>query len=477
MIPIVLIAATIGLLAGVYLALRGSPLVGCLLLLVVGYCLGHFFVNFDLGPLPLTLDRLLLGGLLVSYFVQRYHGLADPKPFCWIDGCMLAFAGWLVIRTFMHDWRAESPGAVAPLWLLVSGYLTPVLIYFLVRNSRWDSGQVMTAYRFLALFGIYLALTGLAEIAGQWWAVFPRYISDPALGIHFGRARGPLLQSQSLGIYLVLCLFAAWAWQRHAIRPIQVTLYAMVPVFALAIYFTYTRCVWLALILGGFVILCVSLQGRWRPLIVGGSLAGALLVGILSWNQIVGIEREAGAEAARESVTQRASFAYVSWQMFKDRPLLGFGFGQFPDAKRPYLSDRSTSNHLEAIRVQPHHNTFLSLLTETGLIGLCLYLCILGGWVWTGWKMWRDPTTNPWYRTQGVLVIGCVAAYFGPALFFDLAYSPNDHWLLFLIGGITTGIATQKAPQPGAMPQLNCGAAAPAALMQERRLHHNDCST
>jgi hypothetical protein len=40
------------------------------LLLVVGYCAGHNTINFDLGPLPLTLDRILLGGLLTAFVIQ-----------------------------------------------------------------------------------------------------------------------------------------------------------------------------------------------------------------------------------------------------------------------------------------------------------------------------------------------------------------------------------------------------------------------
>jgi hypothetical protein len=78
-------------------------------------------------------------------------------------------------------------------------------------------------------------------------------------------------------------------------------------------------------------------------------------VSFVFWDQIVGIEREAGAEAARDSVSQRASFTWVSWTMFQDKPLTGFGFGQFTDAKLPYLSDRTVPYYLEAIRTQPHH--------------------------------------------------------------------------------------------------------------------------
>ncbi|NQT17666.1 MAG: hypothetical protein HQ582_33230 [Planctomycetes bacterium] len=36
-------------------------------------------------------------------------------------------------------------------------------------------------------------------------------------------------------------------------------------------------------------------------------------------------------------------------------------------------------------------------------------------------------------------MLGVLAAYVAPALFFDLAYSPHVHWLLFFLAGLTVG--------------------------------------
>jgi len=174
-------------------------------------------------------------------------------------------------------------------------------------------------------------------------------------------------------------------------------------------------------------------------------LAAGLLVACIEWDRIVGIQREAGSVAARSSVSQRASFTYVSWRMFLDRPLFGVGFGQFTDAVKPYLSDRTTSLELEAIRNQPHHNTFLSLLTETGLLGAGLFLLVLAGWARDAWRTWRNPTAPDWVRRQGLVMLGVLGIYLGPALFFDLSYSPHAHWLVFFLAGLTSGLLPLSA--------------------------------
>jgi len=94
----------------------------------------------------------------------------------------------------------------------------------------------------------------------------------------------------------------------------------------------------------------------------------------------------------------------------------------------------------------------LSLLTETGLAGMGLYLALLFGWAQGAWRMWRSSTAPDWVRTQGLVMLGLLGIYAGPAMFFDLTYSPHDHWIVFFMAGTTAGLwplvkpATETAP-------------------------------
>jgi O-antigen ligase len=384
----------------------------------------------------------------VVFVLQWRLGRLKITPLTWIDYTLAGLMGVLIVSTFTHGWRVDSPDKISPLWLLVSGYVTPALLYLFARFSNVSPRTLRGVYGALTVFGIYLTVTALAEITQQWWLVFPKYISDPKLGIHFGRARGPLLQAHSMGFQIGAALLCGWAWWPRLSRGAQLVLLLILPLTMLALYFTYTRCAWLGAAFCALAVLGLSLRGAWRPLVLAGSVAAGLMVSLVFWDQIVGIEREAGAEAARDSVTQRASFTYVSWKMFLDRPIFGFGFGQFTDAKLPYLSDRSTPLYLEAIRLQPHHNTFLSLLTETGLVGLSLQLALLAGLALAGWRLWRNERLESIFRTQGLVMLGMLGIYLGPALFFDLAYSPNDLWITYFLAGVTMALYVQTGTAP-----------------------------
>ena len=189
-----------------------------------------------------------------------------------------------------------------------------------------------------------------------------------------------MVQAVSYGFFLGVTMLAGWAWRGRWNRVGQLIWLVVMGLELVALAFTYTRSVWIGTALEIVVVLSLTLRGAWRPLILGVLVSGGLVLSVAKLNSLENLQREGSPTEARESAGMRECFAYVSWKMFEDRPILGFGFGQFYKEKLAYLSDRSTPLELELIRDYIHHNTYLSLLTETGLIGLALYLAILICW-------------------------------------------------------------------------------------------------
>jgi N-acetylglucosaminyldiphosphoundecaprenol N-acetyl-beta-D-mannosaminyltransferase len=217
------------------------------------------------------------------------------------------------------------------------------------------------------------------------------------------------------------------------------------PLMAAGVFFTYTRSTWLGLAASAFVVAAIEIPKRWRlPAVTMAALCGVLMLAT-SWSSIVGLEREGSAAESEHSVDQRKSFASVSWYMFRENPVLGVGFGRFYDRKLPYLSDRSQDFELESIRGLHHHNTFLSVLTETGLIGLTLLSVIFVIWSTCAWRLAHDTNLPPWSRTFGVLLLALVANYLCSALFHDLTLLPSQQLLLFAFAAVTVNMR-QQAP-------------------------------
>jgi O-antigen ligase len=437
------IAAAALIVWGIVYALRGSLLAGCVAFLIVGCCFNDYFFKFDVGPVTLTLERLLLAALVVVYAVQRCLGRTDPKAIGNSDVVLVGLLGFLTISLLTGDEISGRHGEVPPHWRLLAGYLMPAVIYWIARQSALTQRRVSGALLALAAFGLYLSLTGLLEIAGQWSLVFPQHIADPKLGLHFGRARGPMLQSVSYGTFVSICLLSAWIWRARLGRVGSTMVAVVLPLFAAAIYFSYTRSVWLGAGLGIFLVLGLTLHRSWRTLVLGGMISAAVLLVAFKSDAFMGFQREYSAGDTRDSAYLRVSFAYVSWQMLLDRPLMGCGLGRFAESKLPYLSDRSTALPLEQIRPLVHHNHYLSLLTETGILGLGLFLALMATWARNAWQMLRHQYTPQWIRGVCVLFLGTLCVLGVQWMFHELSYSPIDHSLLFLLAGITVGLRPQ----------------------------------
>jgi O-antigen ligase len=126
--------------------------------------------------------------------------------------------------------------------------------------------------------------------------------------------------------------------------------------------------------------------------------------------------------------------------MFEDRPIWGFGFGQFARAKLPYLTDQSTDLQLEQIRTYVHHNTFLAILTETGLIGLGFFLAVLGGWAKAGWQLVRAKQAPLWVQQHGMLLLAVLGIGVWQMVGHEITFTPLDQSLLYCLAGIGVGL-------------------------------------
>ncbi|RIK72266.1 MAG: hypothetical protein DCC67_19495 [Planctomycetota bacterium] len=424
-------------------ARHGSLLVGVGAYLALGYVLGPPLWSANLGPLPLTADRVLLLALGAAFLWHWRQGRLTPRPLTAFDWLLLAALAYFTIRCAVTPPPPADCSSVKPWWRLIAAFWVPAALYLVVRTAPVDEHAWRRIMWIIAFLGVFLACTALAEITGQWWAVFPRYISDPDLGTHFGRARGPALNSASLGVMLTGCFWAAWTLWPRATRPVQLALAGALAAMAGGVYFTYTRSTWIGLAGGLAVVPLLQLPRQWRAavavVVIAAGAAGAMTFG----RELTSLGRKDNDGDAAHSVYQRASFVYVSMRMFRDAPIFGCGFGRFYDKKLPYLADRSQQLELESLRTLDHHNTLLSVLVETGVVGLALFTGVLVTSVLAAWRLFADAQRPSWQRAQGLFALGTMIAYLASALFHDLTLLPTEQWLPLIAAGLTVSMLTE----------------------------------
>jgi len=439
MTAILLVALCVALVWGAFVFLRGGLLAGCLVVLLAGVCFGHPFFNLPGGPVPLTVDRLLWVVLLVQYVIWRRQGLAERRPLGNAELVLCALVAVLVLSTFSHDWRAHDNQPVARLLFY---YLMPLGMYWVARQVPLSERGALALFGCLGAFGVYLAVTALAETNELWWLVYPRYVGSTAQTEFLGRARGPLLNPAGSGLLQGICLASAlllWPRLNRLGRSLLVVASVLI---ALGVYCTLTRSAWLGAGLGLFVLLALTIPRSWRVPVLAGILVSVAVVGTTQWERILAFKRDRHLEAREtaESVKLRPILAVVAWNMFLDRPLAGCGFAQYEDQHMNYLADRSTGLRLEKARPFTQHNVFLSVLVETGLVGLGLFVTLLALWIRDAWRVWRSAKSPPWARQLAVLFFVLLGNYLANGMFHDVSLMPMVNMVFFCLAGLTAGL-------------------------------------
>ena len=74
----------------------------------------------------------------------------------------------------------------------------------------------------------------------------------------------------------------------------------------------------------------------------------------------------------KESIERRISLNVTSLEIFQKKPILGVGLGNFIPNLPVYSKDKEVMRFL-----QPAHNIYLLILSELGVLGLAVFICIL----------------------------------------------------------------------------------------------------
>jgi putative inorganic carbon (HCO3(-)) transporter len=364
---------------------------GPALTLSFGLALMMFSGNW--GPLgsPFPLDRLAVGAALAGALLRpdmRKAIFARAKqPLSLLLAAVGIFAMFSALRAetltnLTSDYALLDSLGLVPFALFV---VAPVIY-----GTKRDRDILMVT---LVAIGGYLGLTAFFEGLHLNALVFPRYILNPNVGIHFGRARGPFVEADANGLVMFACAVASgialYQWRRER----KALLAAAVLFLCLGgTVFTLTRAIWIASLAATLLTLLAFRQLRrfFLPATIGVALLG---VGALALIPGLAGEAEERSNSLRP-VWDRLNTDAAALRMFEHRPLTGFGWYTFESEGPEYLR-QSSSYPLTGAGLNVH-NVFLSRLAELGAIGtllwgLALGIAVLGSAIRAG-----PPELLPW---------------------------------------------------------------------------------
>lgn len=366
-------AAAVGGLASVQPALAATLVLAIALALLVAndvrllpaiLIFTMFVESLALGP-GLRVGRVAGAlALAVIAYVLLTRGSQGLRP----NGLLAAVAAY-GLWTLASAFWAEDTGPVTTAlfsYLLALAYM--LSFAFLVRGTR----QLKQIFATLAFGSLVFGLVSFATYSA---------------GAADDRAAGLQGDPNYFAVYQVIALPAALVVAALTSRPqVRLALYGVVGVIVLSVVSSLSRTGLIALT--GVVLATLLLPWRAffrRPsqklsyaisLVIASAAAAALgATALISRIQAL---LEPGEESDRGS--GRSDLWRAAWRGFHENEVLGLGAGNFRTRSLDLLQSTpgvdTTKNYVRAGREA--HNAYLGTLTELGVVGLALFLLVIG---------------------------------------------------------------------------------------------------
>jgi O-antigen ligase len=343
---------------------------------------------------------------------------------------LIAFLAWSGISAV---W-AESPGAAS------RSTLRFALDVMLVPIGFWAVRQRRHVVWVLAVFVLGAILSVL-------WGLTHGKVNGSAAAAQVGRLSGANVEANVLATLLVVCAIFACALILVLRRaPLARLLAGLAAVVAMVAFFgTFSRGGLLAL--GVAIVAGCIYGGKSRPAFA------LLLVGVVLVGSLFLRDTTSGAVArlTSASTSGRIDIWKVGLRMVRAHPIVGVGSGNYTVAEPHYLlTSPGAIQRGEFIIDTPlvAHNIYLHVLAEMGVVGLALFLGVLGLAIRSAtraveiFRRRGERSLEILGRALVVALAGILAADF----FVSDQYS-KQLWLLLALGPALLAIA-RELPEP-----------------------------
>jgi O-antigen ligase len=271
----------------------------------------------------------------------------------------IAFGGWNALSLL---WTLSYPNtlrvAITTAQLVASVFVLREFV-----RTREHVEQLLVAL----CFGLMVPLAALLD----------NFRRGETINVWQTRYTGLGINADGVGLLLVLGFPIGWYLLMHRRGAVRIAALVYVLVAPVGLLLTATRGAFVA----GFAALAIiplTLSRRLvrayvvtAVLLVGSAVAALAIVPQYNFDRLLSTSTEITEGG---TLTGRTIIWKAGLQAFPERPLLGAGAGAYGEAVQPYLTNTKGVSA---------HNLAIGLLVEQGVIGLALFVGVLGACAWT----------------------------------------------------------------------------------------------
>jgi O-antigen ligase len=421
-----------------------------LVLMDVVLCLALWAMLMPLANLPgFGLGATAAGLLTIWSWLGLPHRGRVPLRGSVGAGALMLLLAWISLSL---GW-AENPGTGARvLWQWYVGAIILAVVVTSLRRLR-DVRLVLGGFVLGVVFSVLIGLVndGLGGAGAG---------AADTLTSTEGRLQGGLGDPNILAAAIVPAIVLAAALAAVARPQVRWALLGCVGVLVVGLAATQSR--------GGavgaaaaFAVGLLAVKGHGKHVLRAG--LGVVLVSIFYFSAYP------NALDRLESSNQgngRVDLWRVAWRISEDRPLTGVGLHNFTVYSPRYVRQPGRLDFVDLIAERPHavHNTYLEILTETGVVGLGLFLAVVSASLGAAWKAARqfehqgDEPAATLARGVAVATVGLLAA----GIFATMTPRPIL-WFLLALGPGLLVVSRRAASSPESVGRALSGSSTKAA--------------
>ena len=161
----------------------------------------------------------------------------------------------------------------------------------------------------------------------------------------------------------------------------------------------------------------------------------------------------------------RSKMYRLTWEVIKDHPIVGIGFGIETYGNKKFISLEKYNNLLplqhqqrrvyqgQSVIISSTHSTILDIAVRTGFVGLILFLSIWATAAGMLWLIFRRNTRDEYFRSWVVYLFAGLVSYFLPSIFADASYGPRVAIFYIILAMIAILWNLSQDVQPGKQSQ------------------------
>ena len=388
----------------------------------------YLYWIFHQGLIPGTLGLTILARM---FKLKKYR----PLRLGWPELAMLMYLTIGIISILLT--RPQPLRTIYGLYILT---FVPFAAYWLMRSISPADKDLRRLIPFMLVLCLAESVIGLVS----WFApqVLPYMWVE---GTVPGRAIGTLRQGAaytSMMVWLMLLLFHyAMTRTEGAKRLFLILTFGLGLV---CIFLSFSRASWLAALLVMLGLLYIYPKPVISLMLIVLPVMAILSMGVLADEFAFAYERLTGEEG-KKTAEDRLIHSNAAKNMFLARPFLGWGYDNYDLYDWKFMERvGNVAPSQWDIKTGTSHNTYLTMLAETGAIGFLAY-AFPAAW-WLGHTIKALPQLRKrGFWSQRLLIIMCfsVGFYILVAQTLDMRFFWFSHTLLWLTLGLIANMVVQ----------------------------------